>query len=213
MISDRSLSRVQSYDYKDIVRHDYAKRKFQMNCTHPFDEQPNSSGDAGGEPNLSGDAGGESNLATNVADSEQTREDVEKFKRLLTYSLCFVFRSQLGAHSLLYSGSMECFESKPSSVQTDSSQISSVELRAAKTVTTGRHANNLKKLKTLRWYCHSLFTNNRKFAIAQWPEDFIVNGIKECSLDDLVEMSEGEWSREVCLYQVSDSDAKSLTIG
>ena len=166
--------------------HDYAKWKFHLKCTS--NKSNASNGTAG-------------NQATNASD-DQSEEDAKKFKELLTHSLCQVFKSQIGEHTLLYAGSVECFERAPSTLPTDSSRVSSVEVRTSKTAKTEIKLMNYKN-KVLRWYCHSLFTNNKKFAIAYWPDDFVANEIKEYSLDELLEIGGSEWSMEVCLYQVS----------
>lgn len=183
------------------MAHDYAKRKFQLKSTSPFDEKPSLYGTAGNQNSTT-------NSAENVKTEEDAKneEDADKFKKLLTHTLCFVFRSQLTTeneqHSLLYAADMECFENFPSSEQTDSDLIRSVVLRTAKTVKNAHQAHKLKKYKTMKWYCHSQFTGNTKFAIASWSENHIANEIKEKSLDDLIEMGGGEWNKDVCLYQV-----------
>ena len=140
--------------------------------------------------------------ATNASDYQKpSKKDADDFKELLTHNLCQVFKSQLGEHTLLYAASVEGFERDPSTLQTDSSPVSTIEVRVSKK--TSKNKIKFFGLKALRWYCHSLFTNNKKFTIACWPNDLVANEIKEYNLDDMLEVGGGEVNKKICLYQVS----------
>lgn len=128
-------------------------------------------------------------------------EATSEFERHSTNDLCFIYRSRIDQHSLVYGAEMDCFENvvKLNGV-IDSDLIKGVELKTCKHIEDNpRLESNFKKFKTMKWYNQSILSNVNKISCGFWRDDHIVDEIKEFSLADLVKI--GTFDKKLCLVQ------------
>ena len=124
-----------------------------------------------------------------------------KYEHHTTTDLCFVYRTRLNEHSLVYGAEMDCFESIVKLDEPlDSNLFESVELKTCKHIENERHRNSFKRFKTMKWYNQSFLINVKKISVGYWRNQHIVDEIREYNLEELKQI--GDWNHELCLNQL-----------
>lgn len=177
----------------------YAGRRFEIYCSKEFNEDEKLKMN--------------SNYKAKASEIEEPLNPITELKHksikneyanhTLT-DLCFTYRSRLNENSLVYAAEMDSFEDvcrldKP----LDSDLIKSVELKTSKKITNERQETSFKKFKTLKWYSQSFLTNIKKLVVG-WHHDLIVDDIKEYKLEDLIDLGDGYWNPNLCVYQMNN---------
>jgi len=159
-------------DDSEVLKHAYANRKLKQLCTKPFEK----------------------------AEGENAAETID-FEKIAQHDLCFIFKSKVDRHRLLYSATMNCFEDNSNLNENPipSSKIKSVELKSCRKLMNASHENNFRSTKTLKYWSHSTLVNNDKVCVAFFDDDYVVDEAREYRLSDLTKT--GSWSSRICFHQ------------